>query len=113
MSFVQKLLLIIIRCLEDANDHTVHKFSLSIMVLILIGCSSFTRQSIQTAGKTAHVLKVANFMINLKNTKLLSFLYMFRSCKPGLIMVSTENLRGITHIMKKKTMKQPSHALWH
>ena len=41
MSFVQKLLLIIIRCLEDANDHTItiHKFSLSIMVSILIGCA--------------------------------------------------------------------------
>ena len=52
---------------------------------------SFTRQSIRTAGKTAHVLKVANFMINLKNTKLLSFLHMFRSCKPGLIIVPTEN----------------------
>ena len=51
---------------------------------------SFTRQSIRTAGKTAHVLKVANFMINLKNTKLLSFLYMFRCCKPGLIIVPTE-----------------------
>ena len=38
MSFVQKLLLIIIRYLEDANDHTIHKFSLSIMVLILIVC---------------------------------------------------------------------------
>ena len=34
---------------------------------------SFTRQSIRTAGKTAHVYKVANFMINLKNTKPLSF----------------------------------------
>ena len=39
----------------------------------LNGVRSFTRQSIRTAGKTAHVLKVANFMINLKNTKLLSF----------------------------------------
>ena len=39
MSIVQKLLLIIIRCLEDANDHTIHKYSLSIMVLILIGCA--------------------------------------------------------------------------
>ena len=27
-----------IRCLEDANDHTIHIFSLSAMVLILIGC---------------------------------------------------------------------------
>ena len=52
---------------------------------------SFTRQSIRTVGKTVHVLKVTNFMINLKNTKLLSFLYMFRSCKPGLIIVPTEN----------------------
>ena len=93
MSFVQKLLLSIICCLEDANDHTIHKFSLSIMVLILTGCTVLPDNlySIQTAGKTAHVLKVANFMINLKNTKLLSFLYMFRSCKLGLIIVSTEN----------------------
>ena len=28
----------IIRCFEDANDHTIYKFSLSVMVLILIGC---------------------------------------------------------------------------
>ena len=39
VSFVQKLLLIIIRCLEDDNDYTIHKFSLYIMVLILIGCA--------------------------------------------------------------------------
>ena len=28
----------IIRCSEDANNHTIHKFSLSVVVLILIGC---------------------------------------------------------------------------
>ena len=36
----------------------------------------FTRQSIRNWGKSTHVLKVANFMTNLKNTKLLSFLWL-------------------------------------
>ena len=52
---------------------------------------TFTQQSIPNTGKSTHDLKVANFMINLKNTKLLSFLCMFRSCKPGLIIVPTES----------------------
>ena len=51
-------------------------FELRFYPTIYSNCS-FTRQSIRTAGKTAHVLKVANIMINLKNTKLLSFLYIF------------------------------------
>ena len=28
----------IIHCSEDADDHTIHKFSLSVVVLIKIGC---------------------------------------------------------------------------
>ena len=52
---------------------------------------TFTRQSIRTSDKSTHVSKVANFMIKLKNTKLMSFLCMFQSCKPGLIIVPTEN----------------------
>ena len=52
---------------------------------------SFTRQSIRTAGKIAHVLKVGNFMINLKNTKLLSFFIHVSKLKPGLFIVPTEN----------------------
>ena len=63
-----------------------------------------------TAGKKTHVLKVTNFMNNLKNTKLLTFLYMFRSFRPGFITVSTENYRGMAHIIKK-TVKQTSRAL--
>ena len=38
----------------------------------------FARQSIRTSGKSTHVLKVANFMINLKDTKLLSFCACFK-----------------------------------
>ena len=41
-------------------------------------------------------------MNNLKNTELLTFLYMFRSFRPGFITVSTENYRGMAHIMEKK-----------
>ena len=48
-----------------------------------------------------HVLKVTNFMNNLKNTELLTFLYMFRSFKLGFITVSTENYRGMAHAMQK------------
>ena len=40
-------------------------------------------------------------MNNLKNTELLTFLYMFRSFIPGFIAVSTENYRGMAHIIKK------------
>ena len=85
----------IIRCSEDANDHTIHKFSLSVVVLIIIGCVFLP------AGKKTHVLKVTNFMNNLKNTELLTFLYMFRSFKPGFIIVSTENYKGMPHIKEK------------
>ena len=35
------------------------------------------RVKLRPANLSGHVLKVANCMINLKNTKLLSFLYMF------------------------------------
>ena len=42
------------------------------------------------------------FYENLKNTELLTFLYLFRSCRPGFITVSTENYRGMTHIIKKQ-----------
>ena len=31
--FCTKIIVMIIRCFEDANDHTIHKFPLSIMVL--------------------------------------------------------------------------------
>ena len=88
----------IIRCFEDANDHTIYKFSLSVMVLILIGCV-FYLQIYSNCRQKTHVLKVTNFMNNLKNTELLTFLYMFRSFKPGFITVSTENYRGMAHIM--------------
>ena len=54
----------IIRCFEDANNHTI----------------------------------LTNFMNKLKNTELLTFLYMLRSFKPGFITVSTENYRGMAHI---------------
>ena len=57
-----------------------------------------------------HVLKVTNFMNNLKNTELLTFLCMFRSFKPGFITVSSGNYRGMAHIMYK-IMKQTSRAL--
>ena len=59
----------------------------------------FTCRFIRTAGEKMHVLRVTNFMNNLKNTELLTFLYMFRSFKPGFITVSTENYRGMAHIM--------------
>ena len=72
----------------------------------------FTYTFIRTAGKKTHVLKITNFMSNLKNTELLTFLYMFRSFRPGFITVSTENYRGMAHIMEK-TVKQTSHVLWH
>ena len=94
----------IIRCSEDANDHTMPKFSLSIMVLFQFG-AFFTFRFIRTAGKKTHVLKVTNFMNNLKNTELLTFLYMFRSFRPGFITVSTENYRGMAHINKKQTSR--------
>ena len=70
----------IIRCFEDANDF-------------------FTCRFIRTAGKKTHVLKVTNFMNNLKNTELLTILYMFRSFKLGFITVSTENYKGMAHTM--------------
>ena len=89
----------IIRCLEDANDHTIHIFSLSAMVLILIGCVFLPADLFELQVKKTHVLKVTNFMNNLKNTELLTFLYMFRSFKPGFITVSTENYRVLAHIM--------------
>ena len=89
----------IICCFVDDNDHTIHKFSLSVMVFILIGCVIFTCRFIRTAGKKTHVLKVTNFMNKIKNTELLTFLYMFRSFKLGFITVSTENYRGMAHIM--------------
>ena len=79
----------------------------------------FTCRFIWTAGKKTHVLKVTKFMNNLKNTELLTFLYMFRSFKLGFITVSTENYRGMAHIKicfskyHVKTMKQTSRALWH
>ena len=58
----------------------------------------FTCRFILTAGKKTRVLKVTNFMNDLKNAELLTFLYMFRSFKPGLITVSTENYKGMPHI---------------
>ena len=66
---------------------------------------------IRTAGKKTHVLKVTNFMDNLKNAELLTFLYMFRSFRPGFITLSTENYRGMAHIMEKETVKQTSRVL--
>ena len=78
----------IIRCFEDANDHTTYKFSLSIMVLFLIGYVFLPDNLFELRVKNTHVLKVTNFMINLKNTKLLSF---YACCKPGLIILPTEN----------------------
>ena len=89
----------IICCFEDADDHTIHKFSLSIMVLFKFG-AFFTCRFIQTTGKKTHVLKVTSYMNNLKNTELLTFLYMFRSFRPGFITVSTENYRNMAHIME-------------
>ena len=89
----------IIRCFEDADDHTIHKFSLSIMALILIGCVFLPADLFELQVKKTHVLKVTYFMSNLKNTELLTFLYMFRSFKPGFITVSTENYRGMAYIM--------------
>ena len=100
----------LIRCFEDANDHTIHNFSLSIMVLFQFGAFFFTCRFIRTAGKKTHVLKVTNFMNNLKNTELLTFSYMFRSFRSGFITVSTGNYRGMAHIMKKKTVKQTSRV---
>ena len=80
--------------------------------IILSWCVFFTCRFILTAGKKTHVLKVTNFMNNLKNNELLTFLYMFRSFRPGFITVSTENYRGMAHIIKK-TAKQASRVLWH
>ena len=47
-----------------------------------------------------HVLKATNFMNNLKDTELLTFLYMFRSFRPGFITASSENYRGMAHVIK-------------
>ena len=63
----------------------------------------FTCTFIRTAGKKTHDFKVENFMNNLKNIEFLTFLYMFRSFRPSFITVSTENYRGMAHIMEKNS----------
>ena len=73
---------------------------------IILSCAFFTCRFIWTAGKKTHVLKVTNFMNNLKNTELLTFAYMFRSFRPGFMTVSTENYRGMAHIIKKQWNRQ-------
>ena len=79
--------------------------------IILICCVFFTCRFIRTAGKKTHVLKVRNFMNNLKHTELLTFLYMFRSFRQGFITVSTENYRGMAHIMEKNSETDKSCAM--
>ena len=67
----------LIRCFEDANDHTMHKFSLSIMIngIILIWCVFLPADLFELQVKKTHVFKVTNFMNNLKITELLTFLH--------------------------------------
>ena len=72
----------------------------------------FTCRFIRTAGKKTHVLKVTNFMNNLKNTELLTFLYMFRSFRQGFITYQLKIIEA-WHIWWKKTVKQTSRVLWH
>ena len=78
--------------------------------IILIWCVFLPADLFELQVKNTHVLKVTNFMNNLKNTELLTFLYMFRSFRPAFITVSTENYRGMAHIMEK-TVKQTSRVL--
>ena len=78
--------------------------------IILSWCVFLPAYLFELKAKKTHVLKVTNFMNNLKNTELLTFLYMFRSFRPSFITVSTENYRGMAHIIKK-TMKQTSRVL--
>ena len=71
--------------------------------IILIWCVFLPADLFELQVKKTHVLKITNFMNNLKNAELLTFLYMFRSFRLGFITVTTENYRGMAHIMEKNS----------
>ena len=79
--------------------------------IILIWCVFLPADLFELQVKKTHVLKVSNFMNNLKNTELLPFLYMFRSFRPGFITVSTENYRGMPHIKEKNSETDKSYTM--
>ena len=51
--------------------------------IILIWCVFLPADLFELQVKKTHVLKVTNFMDNLKDIELLTFLYMFRSFRPA------------------------------